>query len=174
MNPEWGEIVQATYPARAARIWALAMLAGAVLLVWRHDDAARILGLTSDSAASVGLWVAALFLINYAIYWLVGHYITTILFSVITGRVYVNNHVSFRVAGGYHLPFVTNAVASLGVFAYYAWSVDRSPDPIASWRSFWEYVGIVSVTQLALTLVTATLAFGWFARKHGRVRIRTT
>jgi hypothetical protein len=172
MDPEWAAIVQATYPAKVRNVWLLGLLACAAILVWRYDDTARILGLASDEAGSVALWVAFLYLTNYVIYWLLGHYVTTIMFSVITGRVYVKNHVSFRVAGGFYLPFVTNTVTQLALFAYYAWTVDRSPDPIESWRSFWEYVAVVAVVQLAFTLVTSILAFGWFARQHGRPRIR--
>ena len=174
MNPEWSQVVEAVFPAKFARRWSFALLVGAVLLVWQHDDTARFLGLGSAGVGRVLMWVAVLYVLNALIWWWLGHYVSTILFSVITGRVYVNNHVSFRLAGGYHLPFLTNVVAQGGLFAYYAWSVDRSPDPIGSLRSFWEYVGLVSAVQLALTLAVSGLAFVWFAWRHGRVPIRAS
>lgn len=171
MNPEWAAVLEAVYPRRVAVGWGLLLLGCAAALVWLHEDTASILGLLSDSARAVLLWVVVLYLLNWLIYWTLGHYVSTILFLVITGRVYARNHLSYRVAGGFHLPFVTNLVAQAGAFAYYVWSADRSPDPIASMRSFWGYIGLVAAAQLALTLVISALAFAWFVRKHGRLRV---
>ncbi|MBI2832802.1 MAG: hypothetical protein HYX76_00050 [Acidobacteria bacterium] len=162
-----GVALKAAYPVAHARIWMLAVVSFCALLAWNHPMTARVLGLGAAGAGRVIATLIMLFVANMIVQWVCGHYVNTILFSTITGRVYIRHHLQFRLAGGFTIPFIVNAIALAGVFWYF-WSTSQvTPDPIATTRGLWKFLKWLAGAQLLLTIIGGGLAALVFRLRHG-------
>jgi len=162
-----GVALRSTWPAKFMVGCWLLILGLATYLLWNSARTAAVWGLASAGFGRVLAAVVGLVVLSHLI-WSLGHWLCTVLFSIITGRVYIQNHLAYRLAGGWYISWLAYFLAVGGVFWLFSWTLSGGEAPLSPHRSYWSFVRWVLGTEFLLVLVLGSLAFLVFALRFGR------